>query len=302
MLGFAKILPEFFSTRNVSSFIRQLNLYGFKKSKCSRHVTEFKHDYFKRGNFSDILKIKKVERKSPQKNLREQFEELKTNYDLLKRDFRGLKRNVKKLTGRNKTLFTYNNELFRSLTEERADFKRDLENLLTLFFNSLKQKSGEVVQMIRDLLFRTKVLSKEERTLLSDSSDFKGLIPLITKKIVEDKDTRNCFIGKLIDLFEFGDAEDKETKKSLLLFYRKKLCRNRRDIDECLQGNREELFKTNARSLNGKKKKKIRKDNLNEFSVEAKEVKKGKSNATTKSSKSKRRRGTKGNKNSVQSF
>ena len=308
MIGFAKILPDFFSTRNVSSFVRQLNLYGFKKSKCSKHVTEFRHKFFKRGHFSDIFKIKKVVKKSQQKNIREEFDELKKEYNLLKNDYNGLRRDVKKLTGRNKMLFTYNNELFRSLTEERADFKRDLKNLLMLFFNSLKQKSEEAVSMVRDLLFRTKVLTQKEKMLLVESREFKGLIPLITKKIVEDKDTRNSFIGKLVDLFEFEDKEDKQTKKILLDFYRKRLLKNQRDIDDCLKEKRNGMERNSGRSLrslNAGRWKKAREDNLNEFSVEEKGEKE-RSNLTTKSGCSKKNRRSKrikkGNKNSIQSF
>jgi hypothetical protein len=67
--GFAKVVvPKYFNHRNIPSFVRQLNLYGFKKTSQGPNMLEFSHPSFQRGhpeNLSGcVRKRKKVEKKN----------------------------------------------------------------------------------------------------------------------------------------------------------------------------------------------------------------------------------------------
>jgi hypothetical protein len=59
------IVPKNFKHNNLASFIRQLNIYGFQKVG-NKHVCEFRHDLFRRGERHLLAQIK---RKTPSKRL-----------------------------------------------------------------------------------------------------------------------------------------------------------------------------------------------------------------------------------------
>ena len=235
MIRFTMVLPEFFTTNNISSFIRQLNLYGFKKLKTKKGITEFQHPLFKRGHFSDILKIKKVIKKEGTKCIKTELKQLKKNYESLQKDYLQLQENMMKMANKNKDLSNFNDGIFERLNQEREDYKNDLKNLLLILFSTIKQNTVKFLQSIKTLFFNTKVLSKVEKNLLNTSDNFSKLLPLIIEKITEDKDTRDNFIQKMVNIFQFENDDDKKMKEELILYYKGRLMKNKIDIEQLLR-------------------------------------------------------------------
>ena len=60
------ILPKYFRHRNINSFIRQLNMYGFHKSRKDPSKNIFSHPFFLRGQ-AQILHLVKRKIKNEEK-------------------------------------------------------------------------------------------------------------------------------------------------------------------------------------------------------------------------------------------
>lgn len=228
-----QLLAKSFKSKNYSSFVRQLHNYGFKKIKDKKEGYE--HNDFRRKN---IKKMKSVKKKNTKPN---DFEELRRNYELLMKEKALLETNIKELKTENTTLYRNNEGLFSKLNMERKEFKIDLSNMMTLFFDSVKQQNPDLINIIKNLLLKNKILTEKEKNLLANSTKFISLIPLITEKIIEDKSTKNEFFNSLIDLF-YDKLDKFNFKKSDLKAELEKM-----QTDETENKNMLEIFRQSYR-------------------------------------------------------
>lgn len=70
--GFKNIVvPNYFNHRNIPSFVRQLNLYGFKKTQQDPNVLEFTHPCVKRGHPELLHQCLRQRKKPPAKRAKQ---------------------------------------------------------------------------------------------------------------------------------------------------------------------------------------------------------------------------------------
>ena len=193
---FTKVLPIFFKTKNYSSFVRQLNMYGFHKQKNSDGVHEFKHEYFKKGDISSLAKIQRKLNEQPE-NKGESYLELKNlqyEYQRLKKVNSEFEDSLKVLIKQNKKLMEANRQLvyqfyyFKKesdlkskklmfliycLLNARSDIKDSLsKNLMEIInpsfkFNQIK-KPFDLKQMIDELESKTETELASNPLLLKE--------------------------------------------------------------------------------------------------------------------------------------
>ena len=204
----------YFSTKNYSSFIRQLNIYGFSKTR-SKKVIEFSHEHLQRGNKKELekIKIKKKEKKiSNEKN----YEDLKSDFLKLSKNVNKLKTTVSLLTVENKGLLKNNEGLFKKLKMEREEFQLDLLNLITLFFNSVKFLHPDLLDKCKEVMQKNKIFNDMEMEIINQSDNFSQLLPIISKKIFNDRKAKTKLFACLIDVFKKNIRENAALENNIM--------------------------------------------------------------------------------------
>lgn len=74
-------LKHYFNSQSYSSFTRQLNFYGFRRVRTSRHI-KYTHSIFRKGNYESFSKITKNKKNDKPTNIHISFEDSVCSVDI----------------------------------------------------------------------------------------------------------------------------------------------------------------------------------------------------------------------------
>lgn len=197
------LLPKYFKTKNYSSFVRQLNMYGFHKIKTDNPVHEFKHPKFKRGDLDEIKEVKRriTEQNDNEDQFKGDYKMLFNEYNKLKRGHTNLEESLNIVASQNKRLVETNKALVVQLYLSRKEYEVKMKKLLFLFFVLIENYTPELASIIKISLVKTNVLTDSELQVANTPGHFKNFIQHIIQKLIFSKNRNDFFLDNLITIF-----------------------------------------------------------------------------------------------------
>ncbi|CAD8102750.1 unnamed protein product [Paramecium sonneborni] len=164
-----QIMPQYFKHRNYQSFLRQLNMYGFKKLKNKLGKSEFQHQQFKRGLKNNLFKIKRrnqddikqtlesLTKEFEQESYLNEHEKLRQQLVELQSNQRIILEEIRHQMERNRNLYKETQDITDRINTVKSYQIRKLNKLIIII-----QKLPEDAQISKMALMKEKILRKLE--------------------------------------------------------------------------------------------------------------------------------------------
>ena len=198
----ASILPKYFKTKNFASFVRQLNLYGFRKIKNIENLDEFGHELFIQGNLENIKKIKrkKIDKKKIIKFEKNDKKGLINEFQKLKKKFDEQKKSMDLYANQNKRLMESNKDMVCQIYFYKKDLEIRMRKICFLFFVLSSKYNDKLIKIVLNSLTKHEIF--KNTILKSNFKDYILFVDLISKKIFESEDNIENWVNNLLDQFK----------------------------------------------------------------------------------------------------
>lgn len=237
-----EVLPEHFKHSNYSNFIRQLNMYHFKKVKKYKipSIIAYSNQYFKKGADNLIAEINRKNQHQNLLNIAKENSSFENNVETLANDkFIASKLNflfnrmfdlelkIKQLTGVNETLIN-NNITFAEDIKDKNYYINMLENLIFFIVNNILPNNIVINNNNYGYGNKELLLTNENEITETNQETNKIVLNLIKEEsllecccngypelnIPSNKESGNIMVKNKILINNFGENEDTNSNSS----------------------------------------------------------------------------------------
>lgn len=235
-------MPFYFKTKKFTSFLKQLNLYGFEKLKRGTRNLEFFHSDFNKLNEErarDIVHKKSNSEKGMSdsdgdsfgsvgdgniargRGLKGKIVKMNLDYQALTNTHSDLKARIDLTNTLNDVLHNNKSELLNDLFDinryQRQCNKKSVEMLFYLIANYNDHVIGDIKSLLTDM----NVYNPEDPSFVDDPLPFRKQIPSIMSFLMGDGSLKKSFYNKILKIVE-SSLDDNNSSSDNLNKSRKK--------------------------------------------------------------------------------